>query len=519
MGRLIRKLRQSIGFNPWQWVRASLRMRQLVREFESQVGSPGSGEVVSPNPPHFAVLLVPWLGTSVPWYSLMCGLLLRANGSKVTFIFDDLPFGPDPLRFRFVLGCIRFVLRASRHETLTLSGYRGPPGTHAAAADVTIERLAQLNAVWALKGESSEPGRRAYVERSVAQLNVSAPAIASLLARHRCDAILIPGGVYGSSGLWARQASAQGLRIASFDSGGPGVTLLCASGIACQLQDIPRALKILKASLASKHEAESIAAFAAAEVGRRRAGTDKFASQIPGSRGVDSRYDGAVLIALNSSWDSAALGLHTIFESSAQWIVDTARFVLENTNAPVVIRQHPAERTEAGRSSDDYAGLLQRNLGSHPRLHFISAADPVNSYELLERVALLVVYTSTIGVEAAMSGKIVITPSRSYYSDMGFVWKSDTLADYQRDLLAALAGRYEVTATMREDATFCYYLTQCCNWVHSPFSPESFADWSRLEPAEFLARRDIRPTVQSLSLNLPVAILNHRARLQARQVA
>ena len=212
--------------------------------------------------------------------------------------------------------------------------------------------------------------------------------------------------------MWASHARTVGVRFGSFDSGGYGTLMFAADGIACQLPEIPRALAMLKVRCAaSEAEHRFVINAALAEIGRRRAGTDKFASQMMGASSGEERFDGAVVLALNSSWDGAALGLHTVFEGNTQWIVETVKYLLEHTEAPVVVRQHPAERLEIARTTDDYGALLQRNFGSHQRLHFVAADAPVNSYDLLERAAAVVVYTSTIGIETAGHRKPVITAS------------------------------------------------------------------------------------------------------------
>jgi hypothetical protein len=500
-----RFLGKKLGFNPLTWMRQTRRMRTLVAAFDAR-------EPAFPASKGFLVVLVPWLGTTVPWFSLASGLFLASSGSRVTFVLDDLRFGGNGVRFRFVLACMESVLRVlrGRFPTWYLSHFAGEAAVNSSDRP-WIERLARLNAIWALRGEVRQAGRKEYTERSIFQLSRSVVAVRKLLDAADCEAILVPGGIYGSSGVWAECARAAGIRVCSFDSGGADVVMLAASGIACQLQDIPRAFAMLKRSCTSAEDCAAVEAAARAEMNRRRAGTDRFASQVRASRSLDSRVDGALVLALNSSWDSAALGLHAIFEGSAEWIVDTVRFLLENTNVPVIVRQHPAERLEIARSTDDYRELLERHFPGQARLLFIAADDPVNSYELMERAAALIVYTSTIGIEAAAIGKVVVTPSVSYYSDLGFVWKAYTLEEYHRHLQNAATRAYRVTSTMQADALFCYYLTQCCNWLTSPFSPEGFDKWSRQSLSNLCNQEGVRLTVRSLVQNIPVAYLNHVA--------
>jgi hypothetical protein len=357
-------------------------------------------------------------------------------------------------------------------------------------------------------------GRRRHTELATRQLCASYRAIAGMQLGGRYDAIFVPGGVWGSSGIWVEHARAAGVRVASYDSGGYGNLLLAVNGIACQLQDIPRAFSLLKTHAASAEERAFIVESTLAEIGRRRSGVDKFGSQMRDTLASDGRFAGAVLVALNSSWDSAALGLHEVFESNTQWIVETTKYLLENTPAPVVVRQHPVERLDIARTSDDYRSLLTGHFGNHPRLHFIAADEPVNSYDLLEQVAAVVVHTSTIGTEAAAYGKAVVTASDSYYSDLGFVRKATSLAQYRQYLSDAVSGRCVVTPAMRNDALYCYYLTQCCNWVFTPFTPMDFVEWSRHPVGQLGEHESVRAIIQALEQNVPVAFLNHLARLE-----
>jgi hypothetical protein len=234
-----------------------------------------------------------------------------------------------------------------------------------------------------------------------------------------------------------------------------------------------------------------------------------------GNADAGREFDGAVLIALNSSWDSAALGLHAIFDDNTQWIVETVRILLDHTDAPVIVRQHPAERLDFARTSDDYGALLQRHFGTHPRLRFIAATEPVNSYALLDQVAAVVVYTSTIGIEAAAYGRPVVTPSNSYYSGLGFVWRAGSVEEYKDVLRRGAAGKLDVTDAMRRDASVCYYLTQCCNWVFTQFNPADFVKWSQRDFAALHADPKVRGILHTLRENVPAAYLNHVERWQA----
>jgi len=502
-------LSRYLDFNPLIWIRQTIQMRSFARSYLPRAKS------MAPSS-HFAVIVMPWLGTAVPWFSIAIGMILAAEGIRVSFVVDDMPFGSKCVRFRLVLFCIRRVLAlfSGRIEVLAIAAARSKGGLRGAVDSAMVQRLAELNAVWAMRGEMTGHGRSRYTEKIRQQLERSTAAIQNLVANQTFDCVVVPGGVYGSSGIWAHSARSMGIRLASFDSGGRGIVTVATNGIASQLHDIPRAFALLKAQLRSDQHRSFVRDAALAELLRRRAGTDRFSSQLRATKAIDARFDGAVLLALNSSWDSAALGLHEVFDTSARWIIDTVRFLLENTSARIVVRQHPAERFDIGRSSDDYGGLLRDNFDDNPRVIFIAAADPVNSYDLLDLVSVVLVYTSTFGIEAALKGKVVITPSSSYYSRLGFVWRATSRAQYDDQLVKAVAGRYTVSEQMKADALICYYLTQCCNWISSPLSPEGYDDWIQMSFEELTKQDGVRIMSTALMEDVPASLLMHMARVR-----
>src|SRR5450631_247789 len=298
-------LKRYLTFNPVDWVRQVLQMRRFVRSYRPISTSEGKSG-------HFAVVVMPWLGTAVPWFSIASGLVLASLGAKVTFVVDSLPFGRERWRFRMILVCIRSVLRvlpkqfAIREIEEQQPSYPLPTDAELAF----IERLATLNTIWALRGDTKAEGRASYYEHIRVQIHSAVGAIRGFLAKSHFDCLFLPGGVYGSSGVWAWCARNRQIRFASFDSGGRGLQILSVDGVASHLDDIPRAFSLLKESVQSENALAVARETALAEMARRRAGTDRFSSQLQGSTALDSRFDGGVLLALNSPWDTAALGLH-----------------------------------------------------------------------------------------------------------------------------------------------------------------------------------------------------------------
>lgn len=487
-----------------RWLRDTWRMLHFVRQ-APQV-------VVGDDAKRAAAIITPWFGSPVPWFSMAVGLLLAGRGYRVTFVLDDQLIGDDSRIWLLQLNCLRAVLAVigRRYLVLRLSDFCAT-GEIDQDTPTAIDRLAYLNAVWVRKGETGIDTEA--MRRLAGQLVEAQRAITALLERHPQDLLFVPGGICATSGLWLRTGQSRDIRVSTYDSGGYGVLLLAAEGIACQLHDIPRAYSALRDETQATEDRQIIMGIAEEEIGKRRAGTDKFSSQLKGTTGMRPEYEGGVLIALNSPWDSAALGLHVVFDTTQDWIVQTVGHLLAHSEVPVLVRQHPVERLSIARSVDDTRALLRQHFGDHPRLYFIAAEDPVNSYDLMEQVVAVVVYTSTVGVEATARGKLVITESKSYYADLGFVVKADTAQAYFGLLDDAVAGRRTVTQVMREDALCCYYITQCCNWMQTSFTVPDFHAWSRRPFAELAHDETVDTVITSVVTNTPVSLLNHRRRL------
>ncbi|MXP10911.1 capsular polysaccharide export protein, LipB/KpsS family [Pseudoblastomonas halimionae] len=508
-------IKRIFGMNPIGWVQSRRTMMKRVREFLETF--PEDDQSEDADAPSGLVVISPWDGSGVPWFTLATGLMMARKGARIRFVVDDVIEGGNALRYRLAMPAIRDVMAivAERFEVIYLGTVAQGLVDEDDAGE--IERLARLNATWALRGEMKRSGRAAIVERNLREGMDAQAHLAGLFDRLEeafgsVAFVFVPGGIFGDSGLWVREARAHGVRVATFDGGGHDAMLLAVDGISCQLQDIPRAFKWLVSDDATAEDRSFAIEQAKTEMASRRQGKDAFASQVSQTERLESEYDGAILIALNSSWDAAALGLHRVYKDNTTWIVETARYLLDHTDRLVVVRQHPAERLALAATSEDYGHLLSSEFGDHPRLRFIAAADPVNSYELLEAAAAVVVHTSTFGSEAVAFGRPVITGSAPQYASLGFVDCATTLEEYETLLQRAADGELKVSEHRREQALLCYYLTQRCNWVFSPFNPGGFKRWSKHSLAHWLSQPTVDRMVSAVIDDTPVALLNHRTR-------
>ncbi|MGO9856761.1 MAG: hypothetical protein ACLPYY_17175 [Acidimicrobiales bacterium] len=453
-----------------------------------------------------AVVVMPWVSTPNPWYASMLGLGLAQRGREVTFIWDDTTF-PDPqveAQNRSIGRVLDWIGRYL--PVIRLSDLRGAE-PKADDGDV-IGRLTDQNVSWVQRGAVPTGDDRHVVEQIRRSLARSLPFVRSALDRRDVDCLVVPGGVYGTSGLFLNEAKARGCRVATFDTD-RRIAQICVDGVAAQNGDIPVAFHSLwNADRDDRQEAVNVAM---AEFRDRSASRDHYGFQVLPARQSDQYADGFVLIPLNVEWDTAALGRHVHFESTADWLISTVSAVLDQDGGPVVVRQHPSERRPLQRSKLDVAALLRRRFGDDPRCQFVAADDPVSSYDLLRAARLVLPFVSTIGIEAAAMGKPVLIAGACYYADLGFVWSAGSREEYFDLLRRGMRGELTLLPDQAERAWLCYYLTAVRNRVSTDFTPhpDDFWTWCQRPFASLLSDPVTVDIIEAIDTGVPISLLRH----------
>ena len=145
-----------------------------------------------------------------------------------------------------------------------------------------------------------------------------------------------------------------------------------------------------------------------------------------------------VVLAANVIGDSLTLGRQMFSSSMSEWLERTVKYFAEKSNLQLVVRIHPGERYTKGPSVSE---IVDDSVQSIPEnIHVIEADDQTNTYDLLEIADLGLVYTTTVGLEMAMSGIAVLVAGQTHYRGKGFTfdpnsWDAyfDLLDSFERD--------------------------------------------------------------------------------------
>ncbi len=148
--------------------------------------------------------------------------------------------------------------------------------------------------------------------------------------------------------------------------------------------------------------------------------------QVHKALGLDSRP--VFLLAANVLADSLTLGRQVFSENMTEWIQQTVKFFAQHPEVQLIVRMHPGERYTKGPSVSQ---VIHQALQPIPEnIHLVHAQEAVNTYDLIEIADLGLVYTTTVGLEMAMSGLPVIVAGNTHYRGKGFTLDVDSWENY-----------------------------------------------------------------------------------------
>ena len=444
------------------------------------------------------IAVIPWDGSAVPWYSITLALMLYKKGKNVFILSDDIPFGDDELFHKVQSKLIFKILKKLPIKLIKLSDYKSLERSSS-----EIRYLSKLNSIHYTHGETNHALRESYEGIVEKQLNPIYSKIASLYKEENFTQIISPGGIWGTSGIFPLFAEKYNTQITTYDSG-EDCLVMNIYGVAAQVKDFPYSFdKLLKDSQEKNFAIEK----GQEQLQKRRAGDDML-SYFPATTNISEFGNDYYLLLLNSAWDSATLGLHTVYDTMIDWMFDSIEWVLNNTNKTIIIRQHPEERTETLNNTDSYKKEIKNRFNKNKRVIFIEAKKDINTYDLIENSLCVIGFSSTIIVESVVLGKPAIIVSSTYYANYGIVYNANSKKEYYEYLQKASYKELKITQDMKDKASISNYITQTCNWYETKFTPvrENYFAWCKLTLEEL--EKDYLP-LEAILKNTPLSILQH----------
>jgi len=274
--------------------------------------------------------------------------------------------------------------------------------------------------------------------------HAAARAAFSYLKRHKPDVIILPNGTILEFGVIYQVARYLGIPTVTYEFGEQRDRIWLAQNAEVMRQETSELWRARQSQPLSQEQQNQVRKLFTA---RQRASLwENFArrwqgvpseggTQVRQTLGLDHRP--IVLLATNVIGDSLTLGRQVFSDSMTEWLERTVRYFATRPDVQLVTRIHPGELITKGPSVAD---VVHKTLPSLPEnIHLVPADAKVNTYDIIEIADLGLVYTTTVGMEMAMSGVPVIVVGNTHYRNKGFTLDPENWEAYFELLTTALA--------------------------------------------------------------------------------
>jgi hypothetical protein len=492
---------------PWEHVEMTA-FEQMAAAFRGHVKMWKAPRACEPGKGRYAVLVCNWVSTSVPFFSAEIAYALRHEGCEVTILWDSSRVGvvaPSEEETKIIDDTIRAL-----PPWLEVVEVNGATAAIPGSLGVAVDKVFRDNAIWFAKGEV--PATELLKNKSVELQDFLNHGAVVLKCLQSCgaDRLIVPGGIFGLSGIYIACAAHFGLPFTTYDMGRASI-LVSHGGCAGHIADFKIAFLKTKELIDQNPRVAAYVRRATIDAFReRKAGKDAIQMQkVAGN--LESQYDCDVLVCLNNRADAAALNREKLFESVGHWLGAINGWSIENPKYRIYIRQHPAERYDWVPNEENYPEMIRNWDPKGRRLRLIDAESDVNTYDLLRSCKAVLPYTSTIGVEAAYQGKPVITSANCYYAGMGFTWDPDSPEAYFDLLKKSLEG--EISTPSRESsdlAALSYFILLNGTNLRTRFLPDDCRKWTGESPRSLWNEGAQKMLIECLTNGIPLAYLQFR---------
>ena len=167
-----------------------------------------------------------------------------------------------------------------------------------------------------------------------------------------------------------------------------------------------------------------------------------------------------VPIFTNVIFDTSQPHANTVFEDMFDWLDMALDVIRQHPETLFVIRAHPDELRVRKSSRETVEGwVASRGVDRDPNVVFVSPRETLSSYELIQRSKFVMVYNSTIGLEASIMGAAVLCAGKARFTQYPTVFFPQTIEDVRRKMKEFLrVEKIDVPAEFKRHARrFLYY--------------------------------------------------------------
>ncbi|MDP1715458.1 MAG: hypothetical protein Q8L41_12010 [Anaerolineales bacterium] len=167
-----------------------------------------------------------------------------------------------------------------------------------------------------------------------------------------------------------------------------------------------------------------------------------------------------VPVFTNVIFDTSQPHANTVFEDMFDWLDLVLEEIRSHPETLFVIRAHPDETRVRKASRETVAGWVEaRRVTDLPNVVFVSPQETLSSYELILKSKFVMVYNSTIGLEAAIMGAAVLCAGKARFTQYPTVFFPQTVDEVRGKMKEFLAADAIVVPLefKRNARRFLYY--------------------------------------------------------------
>jgi hypothetical protein len=144
----------------------------------------------------------------------------------------------------------------------------------------------------------------------------------------------------------------------------------------------------------------------------------------PEMKGLDAslvrkinQFKQVVPVFTNVIFDTSQPHANTVFSDMFAWLDEVLALARNHPETLFVIRAHPDESRPGKESLETVSGwVAARSADSLPNVVLITPDERLSSYELIQRSKFVMIYNSTIGLEAAIMGAPVLSGGQARFT-------------------------------------------------------------------------------------------------------
>lgn len=454
---------------------------------------------------------------AVTWYPIAQCLLLRYNGYLPILILDNLQSFDDYLYFEGVQDVTKFYVE----QVLTILEKKWTDmemiwiDEHN-CEDLDIEdmemakKYAPLVVRWFDSRRDDDifiPDNPKRIEIAEKLLQQTMGNIKAFFKGNQYNVINVYTGIHRHRCVYTYLGKKNGLRVSTYDGDEDGTILYSSEGVVNWYEDVG---KMLLNGYFTEEETKKLVELSKENFEKRKNSTVKDGGYNFQRVALDkSNGQSDIIIPLNIAWDSAALGLDDLFENDMEWMNETLEFIMKNTTATVMIREHPAQVIYSEFAYKNLKEILPALKCYPDRIRLVTANDEINTYQCIEQCKLVLPYTSTTGIEAILMHKPVILHTNVYYGKLGLGYKAKTKTDYFEKIKNTLDGIKPVDIDMAK--AFLVYFYSLNQILITRFS-ECFTDWMEMSIEEVNQMDGVKYIIRTIAEEEPIgyALLKNR---------